>query len=64
LQKARLQVAQLPDIERGIDEQEEEIRDLEEKIEKQREALEKLREMGLAIGRGDDGTGGADQMEM
>jgi len=51
LQKARAQVANLPDIQRGTDEQEEEIRELEEKIKKQRAVLEKLREMGLTFGK-------------
>lgn len=38
---------ELPDIDRSLAEQEEEIRELEEKIRKQREVLERLRKTGL-----------------
>jgi hypothetical protein len=47
LQKARAQVKELPDIDRTLAEQEEEIRELEEKIGKQRGVLEGLKEVGL-----------------
>ena len=57
LQKARVQVRQLPDVERGTGEQEEEIRALEEKIGRQREVLAGLRGRGLEVGRERDGDG-------
>jgi hypothetical protein len=47
LQKARVQFKQLPDIERGLKEQEEEIKMWEGKIKRQREVLEGLRDVGL-----------------
>ncbi|KIN00844.1 hypothetical protein OIDMADRAFT_93422, partial [Oidiodendron maius Zn] len=46
LQRARAQVKELPDIDRSITEQQEEIRELEERIAKQRDVLEKLRQAG------------------
>jgi hypothetical protein len=48
LQKARLQVKGLPDVERSVVEQEEEIKELEERIATQREVLLGLREIGIA----------------
>jgi hypothetical protein len=45
LQKARAAVEALGDMDRGIEQQEEEIRALEEKCEKQREVLRGLVEM-------------------
>jgi hypothetical protein len=45
LQKARTAVEALGDMERGIEQQEEEIRALEEKCAKQREVLRGLAEM-------------------
>ncbi|CAD6503040.1 BgTH12-02711 [Blumeria graminis f. sp. triticale] len=48
LQKAHLQIKQLPDIDRTISEQEEEIVELEEKISQQREVIKKLRVLGKA----------------
>lgn len=50
LQKARAQVARLPDIDRGLDEQEAEIKELESKIEAQRKVLMGLRDLGLKAG--------------
>jgi small-conductance mechanosensitive channel len=48
LQKARIQVKELPDIDRSLAEQEEEIRELQERIRRQRGVLENLREVGKA----------------
>lgn len=39
----------LPDMERSVEEQEEEMVEIEEKIGKQREVLRRLREVGLEI---------------
>jgi len=47
LQKARVQVKELPDMQRSIGEQETEIRELEERITTQKAALDRLREAGL-----------------
>ncbi|KAE8449968.1 hypothetical protein EG329_007107 [Mollisiaceae sp. DMI_Dod_QoI] len=66
LQTARLQVKQLPDMERSVSEQEQEIRELEDKISKQRAALAQLKEAGVAIKREREQRGregGADLME-
>lgn len=46
LQKARVQVKELPDIERSVQEQEEEIRELERRISEQRAVLESLKATG------------------
>lgn len=46
LKKARLLVAQLPDMDRGVDEQEVEIRELEARIEEQRRVLDGLKAVG------------------
>ncbi|SPO04429.1 uncharacterized protein DNG_07114 [Cephalotrichum gorgonifer] len=46
LQKARMQVKALPDMERGMAEQEVEIKELEERIRMQREVLERLKAGG------------------
>lgn len=54
LQRARVEVARLPGIEMGIQEQEEEIRRLEERVRRQREVLEGLRDVGVRAGRGED----------
>ena len=51
LQKARAQVKELPDIDKTLAEQEEEMRELEEKIRKQREVLEGLKEVGIKAKR-------------
>lgn len=51
MQKARAQVKELPDIDRSLAEQEEEIRELEEKIRKQREVLKGLKTTGLEAKR-------------
>ncbi|KAI1385943.1 RNA polymerase II transcription mediator complex subunit 9-domain-containing protein [Hypoxylon trugodes] len=48
-QKARVLVRGLPDVGRGIAEQEEEIRALEERLGRQRDMLVKLREMGAKL---------------
>jgi hypothetical protein len=64
LQKARVQVKELPDIDRSIAEQEEEIRELEERIAKQRDVLETLRLAGVAAARSGQGSNNtADAME-
>ncbi|KAG9243001.1 RNA polymerase II transcription mediator complex subunit 9-domain-containing protein [Calycina marina] len=46
LQKARMQVKELPDIERSVKNQEEEIARLEERIGRQKEMLGRLRQVG------------------
>jgi hypothetical protein len=46
IQRARAAVRALPDMERGLEEQEKEVRELEGRIERQREVLEGLRERG------------------
>lgn len=51
IQKARAQVKELPDMDRSIRDQEEEIRELELKILRQREVLEGLRDVGVAMKR-------------
>jgi hypothetical protein len=47
LHGARLQIKELPDMDRSVEEQEVEIRELEEKIRRQREVLVGLRDVGL-----------------
>jgi uncharacterized coiled-coil protein SlyX len=42
-------VLHLPDMQRGIGEQEDEIKELEDKIAEQRQVLERLKELGLKI---------------
>lgn len=59
IQRARATVKALPDMTRGIEEQEEEMRELEAKIERQRKVLEGLREKGESRGEGN-----GDKMEM
>ncbi|TDZ34941.1 hypothetical protein C8035_v010161 [Colletotrichum spinosum] len=61
LQRARVQMRTLPDMERTTAEQEEEIRELEERIKLQREVLDRLREAGVKFGHEDGG--GGDKME-
>ncbi|CAL3971780.1 hypothetical protein PZA11_005068 [Diplocarpon coronariae] len=51
LQKARVLVKDLPDVERSIKEQEAEIRGLEEKIRAQKGILEQLMGVGVSIKR-------------
>lgn len=66
LQKARMQVKSLPDMERSVAQQEREMRMLEERIEKQRETLRKLKETGDRIKREREQRerdGGPDLME-
>ena len=58
IQKARAQVKELPDMDRSIKDQEEEIRELEAKIARQREVLEGLRDVGLAMKRKREGRAG------
>ena len=65
LQKARAQVKELPDIDRSLVEQEEEIRDLEEKIGRQREVLQGLKRAGLEARKEREGReGGKDKEAM
>ncbi|KAF6814763.1 hypothetical protein CPLU01_14316 [Colletotrichum plurivorum] len=61
LQRARVQMRSLPDMDRTTAEQEEEIRELEERIRLQREVLDKLREAGVRFGHEEGGRG--DKME-
>lgn len=51
IQKARAQIKELPDMDRSIKDQEEEMRELKVKIARQKEVLEGLRDMGLALKR-------------
>ncbi|KAF4637930.1 hypothetical protein G7Y89_g163 [Cudoniella acicularis] len=51
LQRARMQVKELPDMDRSLSEQEEEIKELKEKISRQRGALASLRDVGSAMKR-------------
>ncbi|CRK41458.1 hypothetical protein BN1708_001795, partial [Verticillium longisporum] len=51
LQRARTQLKSLPDMERDIEEQEDEVRQVEERIRVQREMLERLRERGVQFGK-------------
>jgi predicted RNase H-like nuclease (RuvC/YqgF family) len=67
LQKARVQVKELPDMQRSVPEQEQEIRELQERIRKQREVLEGLRDVGMLAKREREqreSDGGADAMEI
>jgi len=64
LQRARVQVKELPDIDRSIEEQEEEIQELEEKIQKQKEVLNALRDVGSATKLERERKGGEDMMEL
>lgn len=59
LQKARIQTSQLPDMDREISEQEEEIKELLARIEAQKAVLENLKTTGLRFAS-DKG----DRMEM
>jgi small-conductance mechanosensitive channel len=66
LQKARIQVKELPDIQRSVEEQEDEIRELEKRISRQREILVGLKDVGLQAKRVRDQRekeGGPDVME-
>lgn len=61
-----MQVKELPDMDRSVEEQEVEIRELEEKIRRQREVLVGLREVGLQAKREKERGGkedGTDVME-
>lgn len=49
IQKARAEARALPDVDRSIEEQEEEMRELDEKIEKQKEVLKMLAELGKGV---------------
>ncbi|KAH7156917.1 RNA polymerase II transcription mediator complex subunit 9-domain-containing protein [Dactylonectria macrodidyma] len=62
LQRARAQVRALPDMNRTVDEQEDEIKDLEARIQTQRALLQRLRDE--AAGReGKEEAAGGDKME-
>jgi len=50
IQNARLAVAELPDMDRTIEEQEAEMRELEERIEKQRDGLREVAGAGRKVG--------------
>jgi small-conductance mechanosensitive channel len=64
LQRARAQVKELPDIDRSVAEQEEEIRELEERIRRQREVLEQLKDAGIkALGELGGAGNNTDSME-
>ncbi|KAI5467068.1 RNA polymerase II transcription mediator complex subunit 9-domain-containing protein [Mariannaea sp. PMI_226] len=64
LQRARAQVRALPDMDRTIADQNEEIADLEARIQRQRELLQRLRdEASGRVGREEMAPGG-DQMEL
>ncbi|RPA95977.1 hypothetical protein L873DRAFT_1812063 [Choiromyces venosus 120613-1] len=47
MEKARAMVANLPDVDRSLEEQKKEIRDLEERIEKQRGMIKAVVEMQI-----------------
>jgi len=49
IQRARAEAKALPDVDRSIEEQEEEMRELEDKIEKQKEVLRMLAELGRGL---------------
>jgi flagellar motility protein MotE (MotC chaperone) len=53
LQRARAQIRTLPDMERTIAQQDEEIKELEERIKRQREVLAGLRERGVKFAAGE-----------
>lgn len=62
LQRARQQVRTLPDVDRGVGEQEAEMEELRARIRRQREVLRVLREVGIRFGKGDEpGVGGKQQ---
>jgi len=50
IQNARLAVAQLPDVDRTVEEQKAEIRELEGRIERQREVLREVAGVGKKVG--------------
>lgn len=62
LQRARMLVKQLPDLERNTQEQEEEMKGLEAKIKEQKAVLAQLMEMGVSAkidkGRREQNSGG------
>ncbi|OLN96143.1 hypothetical protein CCHL11_03347 [Colletotrichum chlorophyti] len=60
LQRARTQMRTLPDMDRSIAEQKEEMKELEERIKMQREVLDSLRLAGVKFGNEE---GGGDKME-
>jgi hypothetical protein len=49
LQKARVQIRALPDMQRSIAQQEAEMRELEGRIARQKEVLDRLRELGVGF---------------
>ena len=63
IQKARAQIRELPDMDRSIGEQEEEMRELEAKIAKQMEVLEGLKDVGVAMRREREQREGGNAME-
>ncbi|KAI1339750.1 RNA polymerase II transcription mediator complex subunit 9-domain-containing protein [Xylariaceae sp. FL0016] len=60
-QRARTQILALPDLDRGLGEQEAEIQELERKIERQRVVLMQLREVGARFAAG-EGEADVDRM--
>jgi small-conductance mechanosensitive channel len=63
LQRARAQAKELPDIDRSIAEQQQEIQELEARIAKQRDVLESLRQASMAAARGGQGGRSSNAME-
>ena len=65
LQRAREQVRALPDMQRGIEEQEAEMKELEARIERQRALLRRLQEEGAVLVKEEGGgaPGDVDKME-
>ncbi|KAI9743334.1 MAG: hypothetical protein M1818_003180 [Claussenomyces sp. TS43310] len=53
IRKAKSQIAQLPDMDRSIAEQEEEIREIEARIAEQKMVLQRLGELGKGVTRKD-----------
>ncbi|KAH7155130.1 RNA polymerase II transcription mediator complex subunit 9-domain-containing protein [Dactylonectria estremocensis] len=62
LQRARAQVRALPDMNRTVDEQRDEIKDLEARIQTQRTLLQRLRDEAAGREGKEEATGG-DKME-
>ncbi|KAL1884113.1 hypothetical protein VTK73DRAFT_6782 [Phialemonium thermophilum] len=54
LQRARVQIRELPDMGRTVSQQQEEIAELEGRIARQREVLRSLREVGLRFAMGEE----------
>ncbi|KAF4126159.1 RNA polymerase II transcription mediator complex subunit 9 [Geosmithia morbida] len=64
LQRARDQVRTLPDMSRGLDEQEAEIRELEARIQRQRTLLQRLRDESVTLAKDQESTAPGDKMEI